>query len=169
MIKVLEDFIPNPETVVDIGCGNGIALENYRRYNQTAKLYGIDPSEEGIILSKLRVPDGSFTTEDNFDNIKNFDLVFCIGVAEHAEALPEFLKSLKEKVKEDGFCYFEVPHNLAYSKGPETYRRLTTRSRQFEWHYPLEQWEKLLLDAGFEVIERYKGLNATWEFIWVLK
>ena len=169
MIQVLNDFMPNPRCAVDIGCGNGVTLENYRRYNQSAILYGIDPSPEGIRLAKKRVPDGIFTIEDEFKDIKKFDLVICMGVAEHAEELPEFLKSLKERLTDKGICYFEVPNCLAYSAGPETYRRLETKSRQFEWHLPLETWESMLIEAGFEVVKRYKGLNVTWEFVWILR
>lgn len=169
MIKVLDDLIPDPKELIDIGCGNGVALENYRRHNATAKLYGIDLSEEAIRLAKERVPDGIFTTKDEFDDIKKFDVVICLGVAEHVEALVEFLASLKARVKQGGYCYFEVPHNLVYSVGPQTYRRLKTRSRQLEWHFPSSKWEKLLKGAGFEVVARHKGLNSTWEYIWVLK
>lgn len=169
MIEILKQHIPNPKEVIDIGCGNGVALENYRRYNKTAKLYGIDPSLEGIRLAQQRVPDGIFTTEEYFEDIKKFELVICLGVAEHVEELPKFLQYLKSLVSDGGYCYFEVPHNLVYSKGPESYRRLTVGSRQIEWHFPSERWQELLLEAGFEIVERYKGLNATWEFIWLLK
>lgn len=169
MIDALEKYIPKPKDVIDIGCGNGVTLENYRKYNSSAKLYGIDLSKEGIALAKKRVPDGIFTTKDEFDDIKLFELVLCLGVAEHVEELLPFLKSLKEKVADYGYCYFEVPHNLVYSEGPETYRRLKTRSRQWEWHYPRHRWEFLLLEAGFEIVEKCFGLNATWEFIWILE
>ena len=169
MIKVLENHMPNPETVVDVGCGIGVALENYHKHNPKAKLYGIDPSNEAIRLSKERVPYGHFTIEDEFDEIKQFDLVFCLGVAEHVEDPVQFLRGLKRKVKSGGVCYLEVPHNLLYSKGPETYRRLTTRSRQIEWHLPRKRWERMITLSGFEIAQSYTGLNATWEFIWVLK
>ena len=103
------------------------------------------------------------------EEIKQFDLVFCLGVAEHVEDLLYFLKGLKRKVKSGGVCYLEVPHNLLYSKGPETYRRLTTRSKQIEWHLPRKRWERIILASGFEIVKSYTGLNATWEYIWVLK
>lgn len=169
MINVLKKHIPNPKEVIDIGCGNGVALEVYSKYNPSPKLYGIDPSKEGIRLAKERVPNGYFTTEEVFEDIKIFDLVVCLGVAEHVEDLSNFLKYLKNMVKPNGFCYFEVPHNLVYSKGPETYRRLTVGSKQIEWHFQREKWEELLLNSGFSIIERVIGSNATWEFIWVLQ
>lgn len=169
MIQVLKGIIPNPKTVIDVGCGNGSILESYHKYNPTADIYGIDLSEEGLKLAQDRVPNGNFTSEDEFKNRKRFDLVMCLGVAEHVEELLEFLKSLKARVKKEGFCYFEVPHNLLYSPGPETYRRLKTRSQQLEWHYPRSKWKELILEAGFEIIAEYTGLKSSWEFVWVLK
>jgi trans-aconitate methyltransferase len=76
MIKILDCYLPNPKEVIDVGCGNGVTLENYRRHNKTAKLYGIDPSQVGIELAQKRVPDGIFTTEEAFEEIKQFDLFF---------------------------------------------------------------------------------------------
>lgn len=169
MIEVLKNHIPDPKEVVDVGCGNGITLQNYRASNHTAKLYGIDPSKEGIKLAQQRVPDGRFTTKEYFEDVKKFDLVLCLGVAEHVEDLSDFLVYLKGLVKDDGLCYFEVPHNLVYSKGSQTFRRLTVGSKQIEWHFPLKKWETFLTEAGFEIVKRYKGLNVTWEFIWILR
>jgi len=169
MTLTLNKYITNPTNLIDVGCGNGVTLETYSRYNPSVQLYGIDPSDEGIRLAKLRVPNGMFTTKEEFDDIKKFDIVTCLGVAEHVEELKDFLLYLKGMVKDDGYCYFEVPHNLVYSKGPETYRRLTVGSKQIEWHYQRSKWEELLLEAGFKIIAPYDGLNVTWEFIWVLR
>lgn len=169
MLTVMNAFIPNPKTVLDVGCAPGVTLMNYRRHKSRPKLYGIDPSIEGLRLSKNKVPSGIFTTASEFEDIKKFDLVLCLGVAEHVEDLVPFLKDLKNKISDDGYCYFEVPHNLIYSQGPHTYRRLETRSRQWEWHLTLKEWEALLVNSGFEIVKSLRGLNATWEFIWVLK
>ena len=162
---VVNENIPSDTTEYAEQLDDRYASEN-KRY---MTLYGIDPSNEAVRLSKERVPYGRFTTEDEFEEIKQFDLVFCLGVAEHVEDLLYFLKGLKRKVKSGGVCYLEVPHNLLYSKGPETYRRLTTRSKQIEWHLPRKRWERIILASGFEIVKSYTGLNATWEYIWVLK
>jgi len=169
MIGVLKVHKPDAKFIIDVGCGNGIGLQNVGHHYSTSELYGIDISEEAIKLAQERVPDGKFTTEEDFTNRKKFDIVICAGVAEHVEQLPEFLQKLKSRLKKDGICYFEVPHNLVYSRGPKTFRRLTVGSKQVEWHYELKDWEKLLIEAGFEVVRRYRGRKATWGFIWVLR
>jgi len=169
--NIIKELAPLTKTIIDIGCGIGIALETMRAYFPDADLYGLDPSEEAIELAKAKIPDGTFYANflDEFKSKKKYDVVLCLGVAEHVENLPEFLKSLKTLLKKDGILYFEVPHNLIYSKGPKTYRRLTVGSRQIEWHLELKDWEKKLIEAEFEIVKRYRGYKSSWEFIWVLK
>lgn len=169
--NIIKELAPLTKTIIDIGCGIGIALETMRAYFPDADLYGLDPSEEAIELAKAKIPDGTFYANflDEFKSKKKYDVVLCLGVAEHVENLPEFLKSLKTLLKKDGILYFEVPHNLIYSRGPKTYRRLTVGSRQIEWHLELKDWEKKLIEAEFEIVKRYRGYKSSWEFIWVLK
>lgn len=169
--NIIKELAPLTKTIIDIGCGIGIALETMHAYFPDADLYGLDPSEEAIELAKAKIPDGTFYANflDEFKSKKKYDVVLCLGVAEHVENLPEFLKSLKTLIKKDGILYFEVPHNLIYSRGPKTYRRLTVGSRQIEWHLELKDWEKKLIEAEFEIVKRYRGYKSSWEFIWVLK
>ena len=169
--NIIKELAPLTKTIIDIGCGIGIALETMHAYFPDADLYGLDPSEEAIELAKAKIPDGTFYAEflEDLKSKKKYDVVICLGVAEHVEDLPEFLKSLKTLLKKDGILYFEVPHNLIYSRGPKTYRRLTVGSRQIEWHLELKDWEKKLIEAEFEIVKRYRGYKSSWEFIWVLK
>lgn len=169
--KIIKELLPAPKTIIDVGCGIGAALETMRVHFPNAELFGLDPSEEAVALAKARVPDGEFYAEflEDLKSKKKYDVVVCLGVAEHVEALPEFLTALKTLVKKDGILYFEVPHNLIYSRGPKTFRRIKVGTRQVEWHLELKDWEKKLLDAGFQLVRRYRGLKSSWEFIWVLK
>lgn len=169
--NIIKELAPLTKTIIDIGCGIGITLETMHAYFPDADLYGLDPSEEAIELAKAKIPNGTFYANflDEFKSKKKYDVVLCLGVAEHVENLPEFLKSLKTLLKKDGILYFEVPHNLIYSRGPKTYRRLTVGSRQIEWHLELKDWEKKLVEAEFEIVKRYRGYKSSWEFIWVLK
>ncbi len=171
MANAIKELMPAPKTIIDIGCGIGTALETMGKYFPDAELHGLDPSEEAIKLAEAKLPSGTFYAEflEDFKTKKKFDIVICAGTAEHVEDLPEFLKFLKTLIKKDGILYFEAPHNLIYSIGPKTYRRLRVGSRQVEWHLDLRDWEKKLLEADFEVIKRYRGKKPSWEFIWILK
>lgn len=168
MIKQLQFIIPEPDDVLDFGCGPGWALENYHDYDPRANLYGIDISPVAIKLAKQRVPSAYFTTEYEFEDKKQFDLVFCLGVAEHMEDLKKFFSDMKGWLKPKGVCYLEIPNCLSYSSGPETYRRLKVGSNQMEWHLKRSTWERLLHGAGFTFVKKIKGPKKSWEFIWIL-
>jgi hypothetical protein len=68
-----------------------------------------------------------------------------------------------------GICYLEIPHNLLYSEGEKGFRRLTTRSKQVEWHLERDDWEDIIRQSGFTIEQRLKGLNEAWEFVWTLR
>jgi len=42
-------------------------------------------------------------------------------------------------------------------------------SRQMEWHLSKQSWEKKILEAGFEIVDQFKGVKSWWQFIWILK
>jgi SAM-dependent methyltransferase len=158
----------NPRTVLDVGCGNGHTLKKLGDAFPTAKLYGIDVSPVGCKLARQNSGaqvDCVFLA-DYQPGIK-FDLTICLGTAEHFEKPLEGLKKIRALTSK--ICYLELPHNLLYSEGPVGFRRLTTRSQQLEWHLTRGEWESIIADAGFEVVEALEGPNPAWEFIWILK
>jgi 2-polyprenyl-3-methyl-5-hydroxy-6-metoxy-1,4-benzoquinol methylase len=168
MIKQLESLDLAPMDVLDFGCGQGFALENFHKKNPFANLYGVDISPVAIEMAKQRVPSARFTTEYEFEDIKQFDLVYCLGVAEHMEDLNKFFNDMKGWLTPKGVCYLEIPNCLSYSSGPETYRRLKVGSQQMEWHLKRSTWERLLHAAGFTFVKKIKGPKKSWEFIWIL-
>jgi SAM-dependent methyltransferase len=158
----------NPKTILDVGCGNGHTLSVLGKNLKDVELYGIDVSP---VACKLATENSGAQVDCEFlsdykPDIK-FDLVICLGVAEHFKSPLAGLKKIKKLTK--GICYLELPHNLLYSKGEEGFRRLTTRSQQLEWHLPRDAWEVIIKEAGFEIVESIVGPNEAWEFIWVLK
>jgi SAM-dependent methyltransferase len=169
MINELKKLNFEPKTILDYGCGLGFALEQFGNWFPEADLYGIELSKVGADLSAERNPKARITSEDEFEDIKTFDLIACLGVAEHVEDLEPFFLDLKSRLNPNGLLYFEVPHNLVYSPGAHTYRRLTVGSRQIEWHFTRTRWETLLFGIGFNVVRRLKGEKASWEFVWILE
>jgi 2-polyprenyl-3-methyl-5-hydroxy-6-metoxy-1,4-benzoquinol methylase len=168
MYKMIHPVIPFPFNILDFGCGTGVALEWFHNVNPLANLYGIDISEEAIKLAQAKVPDAKFTTENEFEDRKNFDLIWCLGTAEHMYNIQDFLVDMKSRLTPDGYFYLEVPNCLQYSIGPEAFRRTKIGSYQVEWHLKRSTWEKLILGSGFEIVRSIKGKKAPWEFIWIL-
>jgi trans-aconitate methyltransferase len=157
-----------PQTILDVGCGNGHTLAQLRKSFPVASLYGIDISPVACDLA--RKASGAHVEnvflEDYHPEMK-FDLVINLGTLEHLESPLEGLRKMKELT--GGICYLEVPHNLLYSPGEVGFRRLTTRSQQMEWHLPRNDWEAIINASGFVIEHAITGLNEAWEFIWILR
>lgn len=166
LVSALEGY-SSPKNIIDIGCGNGHTLERLSSAFPDAELYGLDLSGEALKLVKERLPNATtiHSTLKGYTG-NRFDLVVCMGTGEHFEDLDKNLVLLKRLTHR--ICYFEVPNNLSYDPGEETYRRLSKGSQQWEWHLPKKAWEAKLLKAGFRILEGFTGQKVTWEFIWIL-
>lgn len=167
----LVSYVPIMDEVLDVGCGNGHTLDYFRQRQGRAQLYGIDLSQVAIDLCAEKMPDGDFQAVflAEYDPQKQFQLIVCLGSAEHFTDLEGDLKKMKSLLKRGGFCYVEIPNNLAYDDGEHTFRQLNYGSRQFEWHLSKEEWEAKLVEAGFEIVKFYHRNKPQWEFCWVLK
>lgn len=170
-VQTVALFVPAPKKILDVGCGNGHTLAAMRKAFPQAELYGIDLAQAALDLAAARVQGARFWRGfiEEYSTRLRFDIVTIIGVAEHFIDPEAGLRSVAKLLAKDGICYVEVPHNLLYSPGAHTYRRLESGSRQMEWHLSCEEWEALITSAGFRIVERMKGDSPVNEFIWVLR
>jgi len=164
------EYIPEPTEILDVGCGNGHTLEYFQKRHAAAKMYGIDLSQVAIDIAKAKVVDGKLeaTFLAEYTPRRKFQVIVCLGSAEHFTDLEGDLKKMKSLLKKGGVCYVEIPNNLAYDDGEHTFRQLGCGSRQFEWHLSKEEWEAKLIEAGFEIVKFYRRNKPQWEFCWVL-
>lgn len=164
------EYIPEPTEILDVGCGNGHTLEYFQKRHAAAKMYGIDLSQVAIDIAKAKVVDGkleaAFLAE--YTPRRKFQVIVCLGSAEHFTQLEDDLKKMKSLLKKDGVCYVEIPNNLSYDEGEHTFRQLRGGSRQYEWHLSKEEWEAKFIEAGFEIKKFYRRNKPQWEFCWVL-
>ena len=165
---VLQRHTEEPESLLDIGCGNGHTIEFFNKRWPATTYYGVDLSDEAIRIAKERVPNAFFSC-DTFEEFVCYpprDVVVLMGVAEHFENLVPSLRRLKEFGK---LIYIESPNCLAYSGKEEGFRRTDNVLGQPEWHLKRSTWEQKIGFAGLEIVESYPGLAPTTEFIWMLK
>jgi SAM-dependent methyltransferase len=167
----LHKYFHEPETVLDIGCGNGHTIEKFMRIWPNTLFYGIDISEVAIELAKERVPEAEFMVGDFKDYTLNCDLVLVMGVAEHFEKLVDGLRSLR---KYGTLFYLEVPDCLRAGifNGSDNYdegfRETYKGGLQVEWHLKKRSWEERIRMAGFEILEKPAGPDAI-TFVWILR
>lgn len=157
-----------PDSILDIGCGNGHTLKYLGQQYPEAALFGIDISPVAAALAiENSGADVTATFIEEYQPGRKFDLVLCMGTAEHFLDPLQGLTDIREMVGD--FFYLEIPNNLSYSPGKEGYRRLSVGSRQLEWHWPRKVWDDAIRQAGFEVVKELHGLKPAWEFAWVLR
>ncbi len=98
MILRLIGEIPDATSIVDIGCGNGVLLEEIRRHYPGLRLTGIDLSEAQIEINRTRDPsiewiaaDAQQSVASSLDN--RFDIVVPSEVVEHLDDPVTFLRN----------------------------------------------------------------------------
>lgn len=173
-LLALIDYIGHePESLIDVGCGNGHTIEYFSKHWKNTEYMGIDLSDKAVELAGKRVPGATFIScfLDDVLYIQKNDVVLCMGVAEHFEDLQAGLQAVRQLVKKDGIVYFEVPNCISYpsSDRMEGFKRPNFGSRQTEWHLHRSTWERELKKAGFEIVKAIRGLNIYSEFVWLLK
>ena len=75
----------NPQSVLDMGCGNGLFLSELKTVSPKVKLYGADISSRAIELNKETMPEADFFLMDleNHNLDRQFDAVVCMELIEH--------------------------------------------------------------------------------------
>lgn len=86
-----------PQSIIDVGCGNGANLEAIQQALDITDLMGIDVSEQALGVARQRVR-GDFRTLDlERETIdRKFDLVLTSQVIEHLHDDDRFLAKLRE-------------------------------------------------------------------------
>ena len=168
---VVTEHISNPKRILDVGCGNGHTLKHFKRVYPDAKLYGLDISPVACKIASDNVRRATILTGfiEDFDMGCQFDLILCMGVAEHFQDIEAGFAAMKRLLSKRGLLYLEIPNCLSYSPGDAGYRRLSVGSHQMEWHLSRLVWETIISQCGFEVVQSYTGERPSWEFVWVLK
>ncbi len=95
----------SPNTVLDVGCGEGFIMHELTKNGIGAKIEGIEFSKEAISLGKKLFPNLKIRQGSIYNipfNNKTFDLVVCTEVLEHLDnpqkALKEILRVAKRSI-----------------------------------------------------------------------
>lgn len=168
---VITEYLNKPKRILDVGCGNGHTLKHFKRVYPDAKLYGLDISPVACKIASDNVRGSTIATGfiEDFDMGCEFDLILCMGVAEHFQDIEAGFAAMKRLLSKKGVLYLEIPNCLSYSPGEAGYRRLAGGSRQMEWHLSRPVWETIISQCGFEVVQSVTGDHPAWEFVWILR
>lgn len=107
--ELLGKYVFKAESILDIGCGNGIFTNTLKKYGN--RIHGVDVSSYIIDWSKRNYNDLNFSVGDSkglqFGD-KSFDLVCCFAVLYYMDK-KDIIKTLDEVdrvLKDDGYACF---------------------------------------------------------------
>jgi len=100
----------SPDRILDVGCGQGWAMEAMRVFYREAAIEGLEPSafnsevarEKGFAVYEARVGKAKLPET-------KYDLVYSNNVIQHVTDAREFVESLKEMVSDDGVIVITCP------------------------------------------------------------
>jgi SAM-dependent methyltransferase len=115
--KMVEKHQLRPNTIVEIGCGVGVILEELSRriQNENMSFTGYDISPQAIEIAKKKESAKlRFSCEDPLldTNHDNFDLLLAIDVVEH---VPDYLGFLSKCKKKSKLKIYHIPLDLHVS------------------------------------------------------
>lgn len=102
--QIIQEFSLTPNTVLDVGCSNGIFLKEWKKRYPDTDLLGIEPGEEAAQKSRaagITIFEGFVEEEAEKDEACG-DLVTCFEVLEHVQDPLKFAQSLSKVTKPGG-------------------------------------------------------------------
>jgi len=103
--------IPRNSSIVDVGCGDGVALQVFKKLGFTTVM-GVDMNREKIKVAKET---GYEVLEADMQNLNmfkagQFDIVYCSHTLEHAYYPSKVLKEFNRILKSNGELYVVLPY-----------------------------------------------------------
>lgn len=154
--------IAKTSRILDLGCGEGVLVEEYRSLGSDIIGLDKDYSSEFVLRGDMRktpFPD------------KNFDVILCLDAIEHLdyESQAIAIHEIKRILKDDGIAILSIP-NLAhlYSRLCFLLRGGFDRTSLISRHpgdRPMREYIQLLKQEGLGILQR-RGLFPTVPLIY---
>jgi SAM-dependent methyltransferase len=109
-------IVSEPQTILDVGCANGVFLKAVKDKFKNVMAYGIDLDKKSIEYAKneLRLNNVYNTSLEDFvkdtSYNKRFDIITAFDVLEHQTDPVGFLKNIDYLLKDNGTLIISVPN-----------------------------------------------------------
>lgn len=146
-----------PESVLDVGCGEGFSLKKLEERKIGKVIEGVDYSEEAIRLGKQMYPGLNLSIGNVYDlKYKDnlFDLILCTEVLEHLEDPKKAALEIKRIAGK--YVVFSVPNEpffimANFLRGK--YLKNFGNHPEHTNHWTFLGFEKFLKSCGYEIVK----------------
>lgn len=173
MLDIL-NAIPEPKTVCDVGCGNGVFSIALKRHTR-CRLVGVDGSEHAVTKAyEIGFDEVHWVRDLCSDHLPiadgSMDLVVCKDVLEHLLEPQHLVAEISRVTKLGGHCLMHVPNHfpiigrirlLIYNK-IDTFNYFPDSNR---WDFPhIRFFDKESLIRVAAIHGLYPELDLSWHF-----
>jgi len=143
----LSKYFPEPDSLLEVGCGTGYVLSGIARTCPDTRLVGSEIFIDGLSFAAERVKRASFVQMDarRIPYIEEFDVVAAFDVIEHIEEDELVLRNFWQALKPGGGVLLTVPQHQWLWSETDNYACHVRRYSASELHAKLER-------AGFDVV-----------------
>lgn len=163
-------LICTPSSLIEIGCGPGINLEQIRKNYPNIKLYGVDLSKNACKICKSKGIEISNSDFMKFNPSKKYDAVLMMDFLEHVENDLLALKRANSLLDKNGYLICTVPSNpslySSHDKNLGHYRRYSlkellskAKSAGFEPVF-ISYWNCILYPAAW-ILRKFRNSNES--------
>lgn len=161
-VLFLSKHLKPKNRILDIGCGNGLFLEQAAKQN--FKVYAMEGSSS--IVKKMR--ERGFKTYENFEKIPShyFDTITFFDVIEHTDNPRQFIKIIKKKLKKDGIIMLTTPNCEGITAKVRPH--VLTKAKNSQGNHPvlfnISSLKKMLKEEGFKVLSAKTDILMPWNY-----
>ena len=157
-INLVERFLPNGSSVLDVGCDMGLTVKGLEEKGYYSE--GVEVSSIGAKIAKEKTGIKVHNIElKNYRSNIEFDGVLLLDVLEHLYSPVEVLKQCANHMKRGGYIFIHVPHHDGISARFKRWlhqKNLKSSYKHFGfpahiYNFNRKSLKVMLAKAGFEV------------------
>ena len=148
-VALLNSFLPEQKTVLDIGAGTGDFLHACKKDNW--KVVGVEPSIKAREIAESK--NVLLEKELSFFKGQKFDVITLWHVLEHVENLEAYTQSLQELLKENGTLLIAVPNYKSFDASHYGSFWAAFDVPRHVWHFSQTSIQKIFALVSLKVVQ----------------
>lgn len=158
---ITPNFLHPPGSYLDVGCGQGAMLAEFRKRYPTASYFGVESSRAAAEFCRRRhginieVAHWDFAKPDDLSG--PFDLITLIHVLEHVLDPVDVLTRAVQRLSGTGLIYVEVPDLLSDKWSGKEFIHIA-----HVWYFHEIALRNLFLRCGLDIVSVTRGATEIW-------